>query len=72
MSPMGNIVPLKKSLVRLGAPQLSLAVGSVQVTTAPQDPGSFSTSISLGIPETIGLSPSSTDTVNELVEVFPA
>ena len=72
VSPMGNIVPLMKSLVRPGTPQLSLAVGSIQFTTAPQDPRSFSTFISMGIPEITGLSLSSTDTVNELVEVFPA
>ena len=52
--------------------QLSAAVGSVQVTAAEQLPASFVRVMSAGMPLIVGFSLSSTVTVKEEEEVFPA
>lgn len=51
--------------------QLSLPVGGVHVTTAPQTPASTFCMISDGTPEIVGSISSTMVTVNELVAIFP-
>jgi len=50
---------------------LSLALGSAQVTSAPQSPAEFSTIKSSGKPDIVGLSVSRTVTVKKLLDEFP-
>ena len=52
--------------------QASVAVGSIQLTTAEQSPASFATVMSAGTPEITGASPSITVTVKLAVAEFSA
>ena len=55
----------------LVTPQLSEAVGAVQLTRAPQSPASLFCVMSDGMPLKAGFSSSVTVTSNVLVVVFP-
>jgi len=57
--------------VRVEAPQLSVTIGSIQVTVAPQSPGSLGRERSVGMLAIIGASRSATVTVNATLVVFP-
>ena len=63
--------PLRWSPARLSTEQLSLETGSVQLTTAPQVPGSFSMIRSPESPEMVGLSVSRMVMEKELLVVLP-
>jgi hypothetical protein len=70
--PFGNVDPGAGPVLTHDAmPQLSVRVGTVQVTTAEQRPGAVFTEMSPGQLEITGDSVSCTLTVNEYVAVLP-
>ena len=71
MVPTGNVSPEWWSAVNVSIPQLSLAVGSVHDTAAPQIPGSLFTVMSLGQPLITGFSVSFTVTSKLQVVTLP-
>jgi len=71
VSPTGNVAPGLCEDVRLATAQLSVAVGSVHVTTALQLPASLVCVMSAGVPLMLGASSSVTVTVKLDVAVLP-
>lgn len=73
VTPWGKLEPLNKpaDCVTVTPPQLSLAVGTTQLTGALQIPGDAETVMFAGQPVNAGTSPSETVMVNEQVVKFP-
>jgi hypothetical protein len=71
--PTGKVDPGDNPAVceMLAPLQLSFAVGTVHVTTLPQEPAELDCEMLEGQPEMVGAWVSVTVTVNEQVEVFP-
>ncbi len=71
VTPISKKFPEEELQVTISIPQLSEAVGSVQVTTAPQTPGSLVWVMSAGMPLIVGASSSVTVTVKLAVVLVP-
>ena len=71
MVPVGNVSPESCEEVKVDTPQLSDAVGAVQVTSEVHAPASESWLMLEGMPAITGASSSVTVTVKVLVAVLP-